>query len=56
MFGTGGGFLDYKAHTGEIGQWQNGYIEIVGYEGIRSTLPNYKVTADFIYPKPAWPA
>jgi ABC-type branched-subunit amino acid transport system substrate-binding protein len=55
MFGTGGGFLDYKAHTGEIGQWQNGYVEVVGYDGIKSDLPNYKVTADFIYPKPAFP-
>lgn len=56
MFGAGGGLLDYKTHTGEIGQWQNGYIEIVGYTGITSDLPNYKVTAPFIYPKPAWPA
>jgi branched-chain amino acid transport system substrate-binding protein len=55
MFGAGGGMLDYKAHTGEIGQWQNGYVEVVGYDGIKSDLPNYKVTADLIYPKPAFP-
>jgi hypothetical protein len=52
--------LNYKCHTGEIGQWQNGYIEIVGYDGIGGGsdeygLTNYDTTATFIYPKPAWP-
>lgn len=56
MFGEGGGMLAYECHTGEIGQWQNGVCEIVGYTGIEEDLPNYKVTADFIYPKPDWPA
>jgi len=55
-----GGLLNYKCHTGEIGQWQSGWVEIVGYEGIGTAsdpyeLDNYVVTADFIYPKPAWP-
>jgi hypothetical protein len=55
MFGTGGGILAYECHTGEIGQWQDGYVEIVGYEGIEEDLPNYVVTANFTYPKPPWP-
>jgi ABC-type branched-subunit amino acid transport system substrate-binding protein len=58
MFGanaTGGGILDYYCHTGEIGQWQDGYVEIVGYTGIKDDLPNYVVTANFTYPKPPWP-
>lgn len=54
-----GGLINYKCHTGEIGQWQNGYIEIVGYSGIGGggdgySLTNYHVTATFQYPKPAW--
>ena len=56
MFGDGGGLMAYECHTGEIGQWQNGICEVVGYNGIEQTLPNYKVTADYIYPKPPWPA
>ena len=56
-----GGLLNYKCHTGEVGQWQSGYVEIVGYEGIGTAadpydLANYVVTAPFIYPKPAFPA
>ena len=56
-----GGLMNYKCHTGEIGQWQSGWVEIVGYEGIGTAsdpyeLDNYVVTADLIYPKPAWPA
>jgi len=59
------GLLNYKCHTGEIGQWQaqedgSMYLEIVGYDGIGETgdeyeLVNYQVTAPFVYPKPAWP-
>lgn len=54
-----GGLLNYQCHTGEIGQWQSGYVEIVGYDGIGTAsdpyeLANYVVTADFVYPKPAW--
>jgi hypothetical protein len=48
--GEGGGNLDYLCHTGEIGQWQSGVFETVGYEGITDDLPNYVVTADFMFP------
>jgi len=48
--GEGGGHLDYLCHTGEIGQWQSGVYETVGYEGITYELPNYVVTADFMFP------
>jgi len=48
--GEGGGNLDYRCHTGEIGQWQSGVYETVGYEGITDDLPNYVVTADFMFP------
>jgi branched-chain amino acid transport system substrate-binding protein len=41
------GLLSKDAHTGEIGQWQNGIFEVVG--------PKDKATAKFMYPKPAWP-
>jgi hypothetical protein len=47
---TGGGALDYKCHTGEIGQWQSGTYETVGYTGITSELPNYCITSSFVYP------
>jgi hypothetical protein len=53
MYGTsgeGGGNLDYLCHTGEIGQWQSGIYETVGYEGITDDLPNYVVTGDFMFP------
>ena len=54
------GLMNYKCHTGEIGQWQDGYIEIVGYDDIGTgtdeyELTNYQVTAPFKYPKPLWP-
>jgi len=52
VFGNGGAFLAKEAHAGEIGQWQNGIFEVVG----GGPWPNTKLTADFIYPKPAWPA
>ena len=53
------GLVNYKCHTGEIGQWQDGYMEIVGYDGIGETgdeygLTNYVVTASLVYPKPSW--
>jgi branched-chain amino acid transport system substrate-binding protein len=47
MFGEGGGLMAKECHPGEIGQWQNGICEVVG-----GNIP----TADFIYPKPVWPA
>jgi branched-chain amino acid transport system substrate-binding protein len=47
--------LDYKVHTGEIGQWQNEYPETVGPKDL-TNYPNMVVTADWIYPKPEWPA
>jgi ABC-type branched-subunit amino acid transport system substrate-binding protein len=51
ILGDGGGLLAYECHPGEIGQWQNGVLEIVGGgDWSRTTL-----TADFIYPKPYWP-
>jgi hypothetical protein len=46
MFGDGGGLLAIECHPGEIGQWQNGAMEIVG---------GNITTADFVYPKPPWP-
>ncbi len=43
-----GGLLSKDCHMGEIGQWQNGVYEVVG--------PTEKATAEFLYPKPDWPA
>jgi hypothetical protein len=63
--GLGGGALDYLAMPGQIGQWQSGYPEIVGFTAINTDdwavppaavggaptpLPKYDVTAPFIYP------
>lgn len=48
--GYGGGILAYECHTGEIGQWQSGVVEIIGYDGITDDLPNYCVTANLTYP------
>jgi hypothetical protein len=48
--GEGGGNLDYLCHTGEIGQWQAGEFETVGYDGITDDLPNYVVTGDLMFP------
>jgi len=67
MFGTGGGILAYQCHTGEIGQWQGGYIEIIagtqcvneegtGLETLSTYLPNYVTTGTIDYPKDPWPA
>ncbi len=47
-FGDGGGLLAKECHTGEVGQWINGVYEVVG--------PFDKATAEWVYPKPAWPA
>ena len=55
--GYGGGVLSYKCHTGEIGQWQSGIMETVGYTGVNTVIPNYCATANFIFPmtdKWAW--
>lgn len=41
-----GQLLDKESHPGEVGQWQNGVYEVVGGK---------QPTAEFIYPKPAWP-
>lgn len=54
MFGTGGGILAYECHPGQIGQWQSGMVEIVGYDGITTDLPRYVATETFTYPKPDW--
>jgi ABC-type branched-subunit amino acid transport system substrate-binding protein len=58
---SGGGMMDYKCHTGEIIQWQPTYAaglyaEVVGNstQETDGVLPNYDVTASFIYPKPDW--
>ncbi|MBN1366299.1 MAG: amino acid ABC transporter substrate-binding protein [Dehalococcoidales bacterium] len=40
------GLMAKESHPGEIGQWQNGVIEIVG---------GNQTTADLVYPKPPWP-
>ena len=36
---NGGGILAYECHTGEIGQWQDGYIQIVGPEKALVEIP-----------------
>jgi hypothetical protein len=61
--GLGGGIVDYTCQTGQIGQWQDGVFEIIGFDGIdtdnwavpawsgnvseATPLPNYDVTADY---------
>jgi branched-chain amino acid transport system substrate-binding protein len=52
MFGDGGGLLAKECHPGEIGQWINGKCEVVG----GGDWPATRLTADFVYPKPPWPA
>jgi len=51
--GLGGGVIHYQAMPGQIGQWQDDYVETVGPvdegEAVPG-LPKYDVTADFIYP------
>ena len=51
-FGDGGGLMAKESHKGEIGQWQSGIFEVVG----GGNWSNTTTTADFVYPKPAWPA
>jgi branched-chain amino acid transport system substrate-binding protein len=46
------GLMAKESHNGEIGQWQKGIFEIVG----GGKWPATKITAPFVYPKPAWPA
>ena len=46
MFGDGGGLMAKECHPGEIGQWQNGVVEIIG---------GNIITAPFVYPKPPFP-
>jgi ABC-type branched-subunit amino acid transport system substrate-binding protein len=45
QFGSGGWMMAYQCHTGEIGQWQSGYLEVIG---------GNNVTASVQYPKPNW--
>jgi ABC-type branched-subunit amino acid transport system substrate-binding protein len=62
---NGGGMMDWLCHTGEIGQWQSGYIEVVAPTQVIATnstlvslasyLPNYRATSGTVtYPKPDW--
>jgi len=51
MSGDGGGLMVKECHPGEIGQWQDGIVEIVG----GGDWPGVVLTADWIYPKPPWP-
>lgn len=48
--GLGGGVIDYQAMPGQIGQWQGGYVEVVGPSDITDEIPKYDVTASFKYP------
>jgi len=52
MFGDGGGLMAKETHPGEVGQWQNGTVEIVGGGDWPATV----LTSEWIYPKPDWPA
>jgi hypothetical protein len=61
--GYGGGIVDYMCQTGQIGQWQDGIFEIIGFEGIdtddwaipawggnisdATPLPNYDATSTY---------
>jgi branched-chain amino acid transport system substrate-binding protein len=51
MFGDGGGLMAKETHAGEIGQWQNGMVEVVGGGDWPATV----LTSDWVYPKPPWP-
>jgi branched-chain amino acid transport system substrate-binding protein len=42
------GLMAKETHPGEVGQWQGGVYKVIG--------PKNKAHAQFIYPKPAWPA
>ena len=52
MFGEGGGLMVKEVHPGEIGQWQNGTVEIVG----GGDWPAVTLTSEWVYPKPDWPS
>ena len=52
MFGEGGGLMVKEVHPGEIGQWQNGTVEIVG----GGDWPATTLTSEWVYPKPDWPS
>ena len=52
--GYGGGIVAYECETGQIGQWQSGIFEIIGYTGITSTLPNYDATASYVAMENNW--
>ncbi len=41
------GLMAKESHPGEVGQWQNESMEVIG---------GNKTTANFIYPKPPWPS
>ena len=64
---AGGGIVDYMCQTGQIGQWQGGMFEIIGFEGIDTNnwavpatggaptpLPNYCVTANYTAMEGNW--
>ncbi len=48
MFGDGGGFFGVDCYPGQIGQWQNGYFEVID--------PGAKRTAEPIFPKKPFPS
>jgi hypothetical protein len=46
--GDGGGVMDYLAMPGQVGQWQNSYVEIIGPS--TPVYPKYDATSPYIYP------
>jgi hypothetical protein len=48
--GTGGGVIHYQSMPGQIGQWQDDYVETVGYSTVTDDIPKYDITAPFVYP------
>ncbi|MCK5182452.1 MAG: hypothetical protein KAQ73_07910 [Dehalococcoidia bacterium] len=52
--GFGGGIVAYECETGQIGQWQSGIFEILGYSGITSVLPNNDATSTYIAMEDDW--
>ena len=55
-----GGIMAYECHTGEIGQWINGVVEIIGSASVKgvplaTALPNYMVTEPYVYPIDLYP-
>jgi len=52
--GLGGGIVAYECETGQIGQWQSGVFEILGYSGITSVLPNNDATSTYIAMEDNW--